>query len=97
MLDDLDRQINQLENELTELKAEKERRKMPVAHRLADELHMIICHHDHTEYCGYLYEKWEDPGYAKSRERQRINNLLNIVDEETLAMIIPALDTRNYK
>jgi hypothetical protein len=44
---------------------------------LADLLHEKTCRFNHTDYCGWHYESWENPGYAKKRFLEKANDMLN--------------------
>lgn len=48
--------------------AEKEaRRVLTQAEYLATVVHSATCHSNHTDACGWLYEDWNTPGYAKQK------------------------------
>jgi len=43
--------------------------------KLATFLHDNLCRWNHTDGCGWGYEKWEDPGYAKTKYIKRAKAL----------------------
>lgn len=55
--------IEEKQKEIEALKKEAEQAKtIQPKYILADKLHGCLCHHNHTDGCGWFYEKsWDDP------------------------------------
>ena len=45
--------------------------------RLADAMHSIRCHWNHTDMCGYDYESWEKPGSTRERWLKRAQGVID--------------------
>lgn len=46
------------------------------AQKLAIILHRSQCHYNHCDGCSWFYEKWADPGHARSRWLEKAEKLL---------------------
>jgi len=56
---DTEKRIETLEKELSELKKERDYLKgLPLKYQIAELLHGAMCHHNHTDGCGWYYETW---------------------------------------
>ena len=66
---DLDQEIQETEKKLKELKERKKARGIikPDEKIVAESIHSLVCHRDHTEDCPWFYESWEEPGYARTK------------------------------
>ncbi len=83
---DYETQIAQLEAQLARAKAEKEKQdailaKLTPEQALAEKLHAKLCYENHTDGCGWHYEKWNDPSYAKKMWKTRAIKVLAICEE----------------
>lgn len=76
-----DEQIRDLEYKINLIKEKKDKlASMPIEHRLADTLHGKMCHWNHTDGCGYHYEKWDKPGTEKNLELTRIERIISALE-----------------
>lgn len=64
--EDFDAQIAAKRKEIEQLEQRKlaVERKSPLQ-KLAEAIHDIECHWNHTDGCSWLYESWEKPGHAR--------------------------------
>jgi hypothetical protein len=75
--------IAQLKAEIEKLEsADKAFSEKPLNHQVAIRLHKLLCHHNHTDGCGWEYEgttnggeDWK--GYAHARYLTKANKLLD--------------------
>lgn len=66
-----------LRDELAAVESEIARREVsPEEIRLAEELHARKCSLNHTDMCGWFYENWERPGYARKRYLEQARTIL---------------------
>lgn len=90
-LDELRDVIAQIEGELTR------RERLDAPQRLAEELHSVQCHINHTDGCGWFYEfsngeaNWS--GWAHARYLEKARKLLSEVsdDPEEVIRIVKAI------
>lgn len=76
----IDKQIANLEKQLSELKAEKARLEtITPARQLANELHKRQCHLNHIDQCGWEYDKWGEG--AKKRWEDKAEKILSTLNE----------------
>ena len=74
------KEIEELEVKLKLLKEEKKKFDlMQPNYQLAEILHEKLCHWNHTDGCGWYYEKWE--GFGEKSERQRYLDKANKILE----------------
>jgi len=89
---DIDNQIKELESKIQELKAEKKRLSlMPENQRLAEAIHSKQCHWNHTDGCGWYYEKWDSPSYSKNEYLKKANAMLAEMSFEQAMKVIKFL------
>lgn len=85
----IDNEIEELEQKIQELKAEKARfQNMSDNQILAEALHSAQCHWNHTDGCGWYYESWENPGYSKKEYLEKANNMLSEIPFEQAMRIV---------
>lgn len=66
---------------------------------LADILHSNLCHQNHTDYCAYYYEKWDnfidgkEQYSAKQTYYTRAVNLINLLPGMTLEGYLEIIQT----
>ena len=78
VLKELNRKKQELEKEMRKLDKDIERiSNLDDPKALATFIHDATCHHDHTEACGWFYEK-EWTGYTKKRYLEKANKLLKL-------------------
>lgn len=65
----LQKQIEKLQAQLATAKAEQEFFNDNPTAKLAEDLHSMLCHHNHTDYCDWLYHKWTDSNIGFNRLR----------------------------
>lgn len=86
---DIDREIEELEQKIQVLKTEKARlQNMPDNQRLAEALHSVQCHWNHTDGCGWFYESWDDPGYSRKEYLRKADAMLNEMSIEHAMKVI---------
>lgn len=65
---------------------------------IADEIHTLMCHWNHTDGCGWEYESWSQPGWSRMQYINKALELLKVVDFEQAKRVVGALrvqtDTR---
>jgi hypothetical protein len=87
--DKLKKQLEKLENEL------EKKSFLTIPQQVAEELHGLLCHQNHTEGCSWGYEKWCDVGKkdygAKMSYLEMAKRALLVTDAETIYGIIKAI------
>lgn len=84
--------IKELEEEIKKLKIQQnEFNSLPEEQRLAEAMHSKMCHSNHTDMCGWHYESWINPGYAKTEYMKKAQAILKIVDIQTALEIVNCL------
>jgi len=60
---------------------------------LATLIHDKTCHWNHTDGCGWMYEKWDDEklGYAKLEYLKIARKVLKVTDAATAINVIKCL------
>jgi len=58
---------------------------------LADLIHNKVCVVNHTDGCGYFYESWENPGYARNYYYDRAQEMLGKVPLRWAKSVLNAL------
>ena len=96
-LDRMESKLNELKAEVEKLekKLEKEERRVAILtkeQRVADYLHDIFCHHNHTDGCGLFYDDGSWTEYSRKEYVSKSIKLLKIYDEEQIREIL-----RNFK
>ena len=90
-MSNLRRQIDEKKRELAELQRKLAKHtELTQAQQLAEELHSIRCHKDHTEGCTWHYENWETstaPSNVRERYRQAAEQMLSITDFGTITSL----------
>lgn len=56
--------------------------------QLADTIHAKICRLNHTDVCGYLYENWNEPGYAKKEYLVKAQFILSEIDFNSAMKVV---------
>lgn len=57
--------------------------------QLATDIHALTCHQEHTEYCGWYYEKWNGRNDStRQRYLEKARNILNITDAATALAVL---------
>lgn len=56
--------------------------------QLADTIHAKICRLNHTDVCGYLYENWKEPGYAKKEYLTKAQSILSEIDFNSAMKVV---------
>lgn len=59
--------------------------------RLAETLHTKLCHHNHTDGCGWFYEKWDKPGYSRKEYVEKADKILQVCDYQVATQVINLL------
>lgn len=91
---DYQAEIKKHEDEIAKLKKEQaEFQSLTPVQRLAETLHALQCRHDHTEYCGWYYEKWDNHNNwgkysAHNIYLEKANNLMAALPQLTVDEII---------
>jgi len=76
-IQDIDEKIKELEKEIEELKEQKRWfNGLPQAQKIAELLHEKQCHWNHTDGCGWYYENWHNPGYARKEYLKKAEAML---------------------
>lgn len=89
---DYTEKIKDLEKELTELKEkQKIEGSLSPDKKLAELLHKKLCHGNHTDYCGWEYESWDNIGYSKQNYLDQAKKILKITDYDTAVKVIKCL------
>ena len=93
----MESKLNELKAEVEKLekKLEKEERRVAILtkeQRVADYLHDIFCHHNHTDGCGWFYDDGSWTEYSRKEYVSKSIKLLKIYDEEQIREIL-----RNFK
>ena len=92
-MEDYSEEIEKLEQKLKTLKRKKkENDEMPYNHRLADMIHKLICHSNHTDGCGWHYESWSNIGTTRQRFLDKANEILQITTFTDVEPIIRILN-----
>ena len=83
---DYETQITQLEKQLAKAKAEKAMQDeflstLTPEQRLAEKLHASLCCENHTDGCGWHYEKWSNPSYSRTRWTNKAIQVLSVCEE----------------
>lgn len=55
---------------------------------VANALHEKMCRWNHTDGCSYHYEKWSNPGHAKSKYLKKAQAMLAKADVKTVLALI---------
>ena len=55
---------------------------------LATAIHKKRCNWNHIDGCGWDYENWEKPGYARKRYLERAEKVLEEVDFDTAMKVM---------
>lgn len=91
MITNVDNEIVKVQQELERLKKEKERQQsLTNEEYLAEWLHSKYCSHNHTDGCGWEYERNWDGTQHKEYLKKSKNILALSVDVETVKKIIEA-------
>lgn len=70
-------QKKELERELMLLEAEERKLKaLPLPARVAEMMHSLHCHANHTDGCGWEYESWDKPGPCRQRAVEKAAALI---------------------
>jgi hypothetical protein len=82
--------------ELKEIEIQlKEFEELPTECHLADFMHKILCIHNHTDQCGWYYEKWYDgikgKAWHKAEYIKKAKKILKEVDYDKAVAIIKIL------
>ena len=93
----LDSKLNKLKDEIKKLEKEvvEERKKLSVLteeQRVADYLHDVFCHHNHTDGCGWFYDDKSWTEFSRKEYLSKSKKLLKIYTEEEIYEIL-----RNFK
>lgn len=84
-------------NKVAQLRAELEQEEAKVREldalipeqQLATEIHDLVCNSEHTETCGWFYEKWDQgPHWTRTRYLEKARNILNITDVTTALAVL---------
>jgi len=80
----------ELEKELQRRQTEKNRlNELGPEKRLAETLHSMLCHWNHTDGCSWYYETWEAPNNnTHMRYLDKARKALEIADEDTIIKIL---------
>ena len=65
--------------------------------KIAELLHSIQCHWNHTDYCGWYYEDWDSKiGYARTRYLEQAKKLVHEHhnEEKLIEILETILETR---
>lgn len=99
-------QINKAKEELEKLQAEyDELVNLSPECIIADYIHDKMCHHNHTDGCGWYYEDWKNPGHAhklyiaKAQQLMRaVSNLMhsNASDNDIIKLCCHIVDCFKY-
>ena len=74
--DNAEQQLRILDGKLQDAQLEYEVQTNPEI-LVAEELHRIQCHHNHTDACGWFYEDWNDKiGYSRKSYLEKAKKLL---------------------
>jgi hypothetical protein len=86
--------LEQINQEIEALKQEAENLKnAPVVERnkemeaLADMMHQMTCHMDHTDVCDYYYFDWDNPR-GRTEQMKKLNDLIAIVGKINMEQLI---------
>lgn len=86
---DFDKEIQELERKIEELKLEKKRvQGIPQNQRLAEALHSKQCHFAHEDQCGWFYESWDNVGYSRKSYLDKANKMLAEMNFEQAMKVI---------
>lgn len=86
--------IEEKQKEIEKLRQEaKQVKTMKPKYVLAEKLHECLCHHNHTDACGWFYEKnWDDPWNseysAHSRYLEKAENVIAVVGTDDVDYIM---------
>jgi len=98
---EIDEKISDLEKELNSLKEQKEKEEKAIklsklssnTIELAELIHEKLCHWNHTDGCGWYYEKWDDLnlGYSKKEYYKKAEAILKDVSIQVAKKVIEKL------
>lgn len=60
-------------------KAEEALNRLAPDEKAAEELHNLLCRANHIDACGWFYEAWESPGWARKDYLSRIKKMIPIL------------------
>lgn len=87
-----DEQLAELQQKINKLKNEKEAfESLTPRQRLAELIHDKQCRWNHTDGCGWFYEKWDSVGHSKGEYLKKADAILEITNYETAEKIISKL------
>jgi len=82
----------QLEEELKCREKEEARlAALPVEKRLAEKLHDLLCHWNHTDGCSWGYEDWNNVGHARRAYLKKARLALAVASEPVIIQILKAV------
>jgi hypothetical protein len=89
------KKIEELEKQISDLKREqKEYESLADNQRLAELIHEVTCHYNHTDGCSWYYDSWKTPNVPHSdrfRHLKKANAVLALVNFEDAKKIILCL------
>lgn len=60
--------------------------------QFATDIHALTCHQEHTETCGWFYEKWDNAAtgnmWTRQRYLEKAERLLTITDAATALAVL---------
>lgn len=98
-LNELQKEREHLAQELAEVtecieEKKQEQAELTPAHALAEELHAHLCHHNHTDGCGWFYDNWHKQladFSARKKYLEMAQRMLEIADLETILAIVECI------
>jgi hypothetical protein len=79
---DLLAEKQRLEKELADIaEQEKTFSTMPLDQKVAELMHSLHCHANHTDGCSWTYESWGKPGHAHNDALKKANELIPMIEE----------------
>ncbi len=84
-------EIADLTRKLADAKADlDELNQMPEIKEVATELHELLCHWNHTDGCGWFYDKGDWSEYSRKEYLEKAEAVLAITDTDTVLKVIKA-------
>lgn len=75
----LARKRAELERQIAELERQERSIDAPEI-EVAELLHDLMCHSNHTDGCAWLYESWDKPGGTRNRYRLKAKQVLSAAE-----------------
>jgi hypothetical protein len=80
-------EINAKRAELAELEARLTTyESLPPEYQVAERLHSLLCHWNHTDGCSWEYQTWQNPGDARMRYVEKAEGVLAFIKTHNIKL-----------